>query len=247
MATFRGLIGSDIIGIVSSCGFVSLEPPVEISTGMIMFSYIKPGYDRVLDILQTDLEHVLLSWMRKYDDVFEEDRFFSNVEEISASELSSKVKELSLSWTNVTDHESETEAQAVISRRKGQEKYRQLQIELWEGKCALTGVNVLSLLNGSHAKAWQYSNDTERLDPYNGFLFEARIDRLFDKYLISFEDDGRIMISKRLDENTRKALGLDDSLHLRDVFPQNLPYLRYHRDRFNKAEELYEKDQGSFV
>lgn len=244
---FRGLIASDIIGIVSGCGFVSLNPPLQISAGMFLYSFIKPGYDRVLDLIQTDLEHIQLSFVRKVDDDFEEERFLLNMLEMPSSRFSSKIKELSQSWENVTDHESETEAQAVISRRKGQEKYRQLQIELWDGKCALTGVGVLSLLNGSHAKAWQYSNDMERLDPYNGFLFEARIDRLFDKYLISFEDDGRIMISKRLDPDTRNALGLDESLKLKQVFPQNLPYLRYHRDKFRKAEELFDRDQEGFA
>ena len=247
MTTFRGLIASDIIGIASSCGFVSLEPPLQISAGMLVYPFIKPGFDRVLDCLQTDLEHVEISWARRVHDPFDEELFSSRLETVSGSGFRARVRELSASWSSITDEEIETEAQAVISRRKGQEKYRQLQIELWSGRCALTGVRVLSLLNGSHAKAWQYSNDTERLDPYNGFLFEARIDRLFDKYLITFDDEGRIMISGRLDDETRKALGLDESLRLRQIFPQNLPYLKYHRDRFMKAEELFERDREAFA
>lgn len=55
------------------------------------------------------------------------------------------------------------------------------------------------------------------------------------------------MISKRLDPNTRNALGLDESLKLNQVFPQNLPYLRYHRDKFRKAEELFDRDQEGFA
>ena len=237
---FRGLIGSDIIGIADAYGFVMLEPPIDVSEGMQVYSFLKTRYNRVLDCLQTDLEHVQISWKRKVEEPFEELLFSENSEEVLASEFRGKIEALSQSWSNVSEEEIETEAQALISRRKGQEEYRRKQIELWEGKCALTGVSVLALLNGSHAKAWKYSNDQERLDPFNGFLFEARIDRLFDKYLISFEDDGTILISKQIDAQTRILLGLDEAMKLRKVYDNNLPYLRYHRAKFWKQEELVE-------
>ncbi len=241
---FRGLIASDIIGITSDCGFVSLCSPIQISVGMFVYSYIKPRYDRVLDILQVDLEHVELSIVRKVNDVFEEERFFSTEKEVSGSELSTQLRELSHSWSNVTEQERETEVKSIISRRKGQEKYRQLQIELWDGKCALTGISILSLLNGSHAKAWEYSNDSERLDPFNGFLFEARIDRLFDKYLISFDDSGKMIISSALGLDVRKSLGINEDMRISRIDARHVPYLRFHREKMKKQEELFNHDQS---
>lgn len=235
---FVGLITSDIIGIASSYGFVTLEPPITLSVGLKVYSFMKSGKNRVLDCMQTDLEHVQISCVRKVEDPFVEQIFNESSEEVLATAFRSKIEALSQSWSNVTEKELETEVQALISRRKGQEDYRQRQIELWGGKCALTGISVLSLLNGSHAKAWKYSNGQERLDPYNGFLFEARIDRLFDRYLISFEDDGKILISKLLDSQTRTLLGIDENMKLRQVFEGNLPYLKFHRDKFWKQEEM---------
>lgn len=236
---FRGLIGSDIIGIASSHGFMILNSPMKSSGKLMVYSFLKPRFNRVLDCLQTDLQHIEISCNRNVDDPFDEQLFNESSEIVPSEGFRNKIESLSQTWSNITEQEIETEAQAVISRRKGQEKYRRSQIELWEEKCALTGVAVLSLLNGSHAKAWQYSNDQERLDPFNGFLFEARIDRLFDKYLISFEDDGQILISKQLDLETQTLLGINSSMKLRMVYDQNLPYLRFHRDKFRKQEELF--------
>lgn len=236
---FRGLIGSDIIGIASGYGFMILDPPIKISSNLIVYPFLKPRFNRVLDCLQNDLQHIEISYKRNVEDPFDEQLFHESSEIVLSQDFRKKIESLSQSWSNITKQEIETEAQALISRRKGQEKYRRSQIELWEGKCALTGVSVLSLLNGSHAKAWQYSNNHERLDPFNGFLFEARIDRLFDKYLISFEDDGKILISKQLDLETQSLLGINSSMRLRRVYAQNLPYLRFHRDKFIKQEELF--------
>jgi hypothetical protein len=41
------------------------------------------------------------------------------------------------------------------------------------------------------------ANDTERLSKFNGILLSANLDALFDKHLISFKDDGTVMVSPR--------------------------------------------------
>lgn len=129
-----------------------------------------------------------------------------------------------------------TEILAEIKARRGQNIYREGLMKLWNGKCALTGISMPELLVGSHAKAWQYSNNKERLDVYNGFLFEARIDKLFDKYLISFEDNGRILISSRLDDTERRKLGLNSDMHIDGICPRHIEYLKFHREKFYQNE-----------
>lgn len=45
----------------------------------------------------------------------------------------------------------------------------------------------------SHAKPWaECANDAERLDVFNGFLLVANLNALFDRFLISFDDTGRL-------------------------------------------------------
>lgn len=54
--------------------------------------------------------------------------------------------------------------------------------------CALTGLAAPEMLVGSHIKPWRESSNEERLDPMNGLLLAAHADKLFDRYLMSFEE-----------------------------------------------------------
>ena len=65
----------------------------------------------------------------------------------------------------------------------------------WSGACAVTGVAEPSLLRASHIIPWaKCESDEERLNVYNGLLLAAHLDAAFDAGLISFEDDGRIIL-----------------------------------------------------
>ena len=44
---------------------------------------------------------------------------------------------------------------------------------------------------------WSESAE-HRLNPGNGLLLSPNLDALFDKYLISFEEDGNILISNKI-------------------------------------------------
>jgi hypothetical protein len=46
--------------------------------------------------------------------------------------------------------------------------------------------------------------------PYNGSLLCANLDALFDKYLISFSDDGKLLIWDLLPVEERRRLGLSE-------------------------------------
>lgn len=67
---------------------------------------------------------------------------------------------------------------------------------VWGGRCAVTGVDVPPLLTASHIKPWRAATNPERLDPYNGLLLLPQYDRLFDRGLITFADDGRMQVSE---------------------------------------------------
>ena len=121
----------------------------------------------------------------------------------------------------------ETEKSSLIQTRIGQGKFRENLVQLW-GSCSVTGYGHVDILIASHIKPWNQSNDTERLDVYNGFLLLPNIDKVFDMGLISFNDCGGIIISKHLPEF--KLLGLSKSMEI-NIKEGNVPYLKYHRDK----------------
>ncbi|MCB1504344.1 MAG: HNH endonuclease [Hyphomicrobiaceae bacterium] len=126
-----------------------------------------------------------------------------------------------------------TEAERVVVQRVGQSIFRDALMEYWGGACAVLGVAEPRLLRASHIKPWaECETDAERLDVYNGLLLAAHLDAAFDAFLISFDDDGRIIFSDTLTESDRIALGLSSDLRLAKVAPSHLPRLAWHRERF---------------
>lgn len=80
-----------------------------------------------------------------------------------------------------------------------QNKFRKSLFNLWSG-CCISGCSIKTLLIASHIKPWSQSTYHERVDPYNGVLLTPNYDALFDKGFISFETDGKILISSELNQ-----------------------------------------------
>lgn len=138
----------------------------------------------------------------------------------------------------------DTETEALKKERRGQDKYRKRLEQLWDSRCAVTGVGIPEVLRASHAKPWKdCKTGQERLDPFNGFLLNANLDALFDKFLISFADDGQILISPELSTDELEKLGINTGLRLRHIDRRHLPYLTYHRNIFTKIKR--ERISGS--
>ena len=126
-----------------------------------------------------------------------------------------------------------TEVLRMVRQRVGQQAYRQAMLDYWGGACAVTGLALPQALRASHAKPWaECSTDAERLDVYNGFLLSANLDALFDSFLISFTDDGELLMSDQIAQPDRERLGLDVSMRLRWRAAPHIAYLQFHRHRF---------------
>ncbi len=105
----------------------------------------------------------------------------------------------------------DTEAEYLVVQRVGQGLFREALLRRWNGRCAITGVDVAELLRASHIKPWAHcASDAERLDPDNGLLLAANWDAAFDQGLVTFEDDGVPVWSPRLLAETRRKLGMGD-------------------------------------
>lgn len=121
--------------------------------------------------------------------------------------------------------------EVMIQARIGQGRYRKSLLKLWGNKCAVTGVGDSELLIASHIVAWTISSPKEKVDPYNGFPLTPNLDKLFDLGLISFDDNGQILVKKKIEKSLKK-LNLSKELKLRHVFEQNIRYLKKHRELF---------------
>lgn len=131
-----------------------------------------------------------------------------------------------------------TEVERMVRQRVGQDVFRKAQMDYWGSACAVTGIAVPEVLRASHAKPWaECVSDAERLDVFNGFLLSANLDALFDRCLISFDDEGVLLASESIPESERSALGLTLPARLRWVNDQHLPYLRYHRKQFASPKQ----------
>ncbi len=126
-----------------------------------------------------------------------------------------------------------TEVERLIRQRVGQARYRDALLSYWGGACAVTGVTVTGALRASHAKPWaECADDAERLDAFNGFLLVANLDALFDRFLISFDETGRLLASSQLSPSDLHELGICPGMALRWLTTEHRPYLQWHRERF---------------
>jgi len=142
-----------------------------------------------------------------------------------------------------TDYQVATETslnaidREILTRSRGfaQRLFRGNLFRLWDGACAVTGVREPKVLKASHIKPWAKSEVIEKVDHFNGLLLIPNLDSLFNEGLISFKDDGNVMVSNRLDHEDGRRMCITDSLHLKQVFTETKPYLDFHRSvLFNK-------------
>ena len=85
----------------------------------------------------------------------------------------------------------------------------------------------------SHIIPWSESNDRERLDVENGILLSPLYDALFDKHLISFEDDGKIVIPERLKGKNIHRFSINEETRI-NVSKGMIKYLTRHRRTLEK-------------
>lgn len=90
-----------------------------------------------------------------------------------------------------------------VKTRVNQNIFRQIVLANYDRKCALTGIDLPELLVASHIIPWS-ENKKERLNPENGICLSMLYDKAFDRGLISFSDNYKVLFSSRLKENIDK-------------------------------------------
>lgn len=125
-----------------------------------------------------------------------------------------------------------TERSGVVLSRVGQGAYRKSIINRWENQCAVTGFNDSRVLIASHIHPWKDANDNERLDINNGILLSPTYDALFDRHLITFENNGKIVLTDSIKIQTFNKVGVTGNERIRNLRDSNFIYLEKHQTQF---------------
>ncbi len=151
----------------------------------------------------------------------------SNLEEAKDEESTRSIVEIASD-----DKISPTAKYDEICVRIGQQKFRRLVLECSNHECVLTGAK--ALIRASHIKPWRHSSDVERIDPMNGLALSPLYDAAFDSGVISFRQDGIMLVCEEfLDELIK--LGLNKDLKIRHLKSQCAQYLDWHRKHVYKG------------
>ena len=156
-----------------------------------------------------------LKWFRSYVE--------SNVFDVVAA----KIEEKKIS-ENVNI--STTEREAIVKARIGQGKFRE-QLLAKYGSCIISGIDISKALVASHIKPWAVSTNEERVSVNNGLLLSATYDRLFDSGLITFANEGKLIISRFVSEENRNKLQIKSGqVYKLQSNVQMRNFLEYHND-----------------
>ena len=156
-----------------------------------------------------------LKWFRSYVE--------SNVFDVVAA----KIEEKKIS-ENVNI--STTEREFIVKARIGQGKFRE-QLLAKYGSCIISGIDVSKVLVASHIKPWAVSTNEERVSVNNGLLLSATYDRLFDSGLITFANEGKLIVSRFISEDNRSKLQIKNGqVYKLQSNMQMKMFLEYHND-----------------
>ena len=150
-------------------------------------------------------------------------------------------------WENQLESEiiqntalSDTVREQTVKARIGQGMFRNNVLQV-EDRCRITQVTRPEHLVASHIRPWRDCDSAEqRLDGENGLLLTPTIDHLFDKGFISFENNGRLIVSPVADaQSLRKmSIPIDEQFMVGDFSSVQKQYLDFHRDNILRLAKL---------
>ena len=126
------------------------------------------------------------------------------------------------------------ERHQLVKSRRGQGVFRD-NVESREPKCRITGVSNPRYLRASHIKPWRKSSDIEKIDGNNGLMLAPHVDFLFDRGLISFEDDGTLIVSAQIEDGALESWGIPSVVNVGIFSPEQAVYLKFHRENELKS------------
>lgn len=131
-----------------------------------------------------------------------------------------------------------TEIEGIRKIRTMQGFFRKVVFAAYDSRCCITGNPIPDLLIASHILPWS-EFPSQRLNPSNGLCLAAHFDRAFDRGLIGFDGNLRLILGRRLKSHLPNealeaefARRVGQTLHCPDRFAPDAGFLAWHRDRF---------------
>lgn len=125
----------------------------------------------------------------------------------------------------------------AVKARVNQDFFRELILVDYAEQCCVTGLNVPGVLRASHIVGWA-EDEANRLNPANGICLSATYDAAFDRHLISFDEDCRMVLSPALKEfHSNRAFQAQFAAYegrrisMPKRFHPDQEFLKKHRDR----------------
>jgi putative restriction endonuclease len=176
--------------------------PSSISMRLSNFASVDPYHqERGISGLKGGIKQVQPIWDEFVDNqeelLFESERLLAELEKQS---LEQKYPELITFTANL---KGETKIRE-IKTRVNQNVFRKIVLVNYNSTCAVSGIDIPEMLIASHILPWS-RNPKERLNPSNGICLSAHFDKAFDKGLITFDEQYRLVLSRQLSDYTTKV------------------------------------------
>lgn len=126
---------------------------------------------------------------------------------------------------------TETQRLQLAKARIGQGLFRK-RVILLDGACRVTGVTDTRVLIASHIKPWREADNSDRLNGNNGILLSPHVDALFDEELLTFEDDGQMLVHPSLSPDVLYRWSIDPARRVEPFRKEQQSFLARHRDLF---------------
>ena len=128
-----------------------------------------------------------------------------------------------------------------VKTRVNQALFRQIVLSSYNGKCAISGLDIPDFLVAGHIIPWA-QNEKERLNPENGICLSSLYDKAYDKGYIGISTKYELILSNQLIHNSQKeyfnrffiSLG-GAKIQLPDRFLPRKEFLEYHLDMVFKG------------
>ncbi|MBV6440931.1 MAG: hypothetical protein EPGJADBJ_02607 [Saprospiraceae bacterium] len=223
-------------------GNLALRDHIKNQKRVFLFTFYKKGAWKYITELELFKDPFEFKTIDKNNDYRKGIKFvFKSLTPISYLNQESQInilEEYTTKYQPIRNKPNETERNGLVNSRVGQGWYRLNILSRWDNKCAVTGCNIPNILIASHIVPWNQATDEERLDIENGILLAPHIDALFDKHLISFNDDGKIIISHRIIPELHSILCINSEMKIYDLSEKNKEYLKRHREVFHSNNSI---------
>lgn len=151
-------------------------------------------------------------------------------EDISETEVMTYIKSTDKESENFVTFNAEGEIykESLTRVRLKQGIFRENLLNKHGEKCMICDIHGKDFLVASHIKPYRISNVEQAVSSENGLVLCPNHDKLFDRGYITFDEDGKILISSMLPKKLIKIININIEVKLPKEYRNN-KYLKYHR------------------